>query len=135
MADLTITAANVLQTDGNFTDGTAGATITAGQTVYLDATTNRWKLAQADGTSAEASLRGVALHGASNGQPLRVLTSGRYNPGATVAVGTVYVVSATAGGIAPIADLVATNYVSILGVGTTTSEITVSLCNSGVQKA
>jgi hypothetical protein len=37
--------------------------------------------------------------------------------------GTIYVVSATAGGICPEADLASTNYVSILGVGSTAAVI------------
>ena len=42
MADLTITAANVVPGAGaRITNGTAGATVTAGQVVYLDPADNR----------------------------------------------------------------------------------------------
>lgn len=125
----------MLQTDGQALDGIAGATITAGQPVYLNAATNRFLLAQSDGTAAEADAKGIALNGAADGQPLKVQTSGRINPGGTVAVGQVYAVSANAGGIAPYADLVSTNRVVLLGVGTTTSEIFLSIFNPVVQKA
>jgi hypothetical protein len=136
MADLSITAGNVLKTSGSVTNGIAGATITAGQSVYLDTTTNKWKLAQCDGTAAEAGSGGigVALNGASDGQPLQVLTAGPYNPGATVTVGQTYVVPRTAGNIAPISDLASTDRVTLLGVATTASELTLAPNVSGVVK-
>lgn len=47
MADLTITAASVLAGSNATTrQGTAGATITAGQVVYFDDTTKTYKLAK-----------------------------------------------------------------------------------------
>ncbi len=136
MADLTITAANVVAASTATIDRryNAGASITAGQSVYLDLATNTWKLADANGAVELTVLGGVALHAASAGQPLAVITDGDYNPGATVAVGTIYVLSATAGGIAPSADAVTGWYTSILGVATTTSNIRVSRNVSGVAK-
>lgn len=137
MADITVTAGNVVQgTDAVTGDGTAGETLTAGQVVYRKASDSGkfWK-AQCDGTSAEATCVGIALNGGSAGQPIRIQTAGGINPGGTVAVGTVYAVSATAGGIAPITDLTTGHYITTLGVGTTTSNIKLSLLVSGVQKA
>ena len=56
MADLTLTAASVLAGSNATTRlGTAGATITAGQVVYFDDTTNTFKLADTD--SATAAVR------------------------------------------------------------------------------
>ena len=47
-------------------------------------------------------------------------------------IGTVYVLSAAAaGGIAPWADLVSTDIVSVLGVATATTELEIKLLNSG----
>jgi len=43
------------------------------------------------------------------------------NLGATLAVGTVYAVSATKGAIAPIADISSTQFVTVLGIATTTA--------------
>lgn len=43
------------------------------------------------------------------------------NLGATLAVGTVYAVSATVGGICPVADILSTQFVSIIGIATTTA--------------
>lgn len=136
MADLSVTAVNVLQgTGATVLDVTAGTTITAGDLVYEDTTdSNEYKLADA-GAEASAVLAGMALNGASDGQPLRIITKGPVNPGATATVGEVYVVSETAGGIAPIGDLLSGDYVAILGVATTTSNIQVDINASGVAKA
>src|SRR5687767_15673944 len=102
MADLTVTAASVLLTSGNKYSGTAGATITAGQTVYLDSVTNTLKLAQCDGTAAEAACVGIALHASLTGQPLEYAGHGAViNIGATTAKTTTYLVGAAAGGVAP----------------------------------
>jgi hypothetical protein len=136
MADLTVTAANVAPgTDATIERNyNAGATITAGQTVYLSTTTNTWLLADANLSQAAAVLGGVALNGAASGQPLAVLTRGNLNPGATAVVGMVYVLSGTAGGIAPVADGVTGWYTSILGIGTTASNIAVNIQVSNVAK-
>jgi hypothetical protein len=109
MPDLTITPANVVPgANAKTASGTAGATITAGQAVYLDTTDMKLKLADANGTAAQARVVGIALHGASNNQPLTyVYDDDDYTPGATVANGTLYVLSANPGMIAPAADLAA----------------------------
>lgn len=132
MADLSITAASVVKgANASVVAGTAGATITAGKTVYLDPSDSKYKLADANASATTAALAGVALNGASDGQPISVLTGGNLNPGATVTVGEIYVLSATAGGIAPEADLATGHYVAVLGVGTTTSNIAVQIQISG----
>ena len=135
MADLVVTAANVVAGTGATTKtGTAGATITAGQLVYLDSADSKYKLIDAD-AAATADIAGVALNGASNTQPISILTAGALNPGATVAVGTVYCGAVTPGGIAPVADLIAGDYISVLGIGTTASNILVAINNSQIAKA
>lgn len=132
MADLSITAASVASsTDAQFFNGTAGATITAGQSVYLDSTTNTLKLADANASAATASVYGIALHATLSGQPLQVQVSGNINLGATLGVGTVYVQSATAGGIAPAADLASGWRTSVLCIGTSSSNAIMCIRNSG----
>jgi hypothetical protein len=130
MADITVTAASVVPgSNATQIQGTAGETITAGMAVYLKSTDTKWWKAQADGTSAESGVGsntlGIALCGASAGQPIvvDVADSTGITIGATVAAGTVYVVSATAGGICPEADITAGQYLSILGVGSSTTVI------------
>jgi len=134
MADLSITAANVVASAGaTVVNGTSGATITAGQTVYL--TAGQYQLAKAN-AAGTATLAGIALNGASANQPLQVLVSGSVTIGATVTAGQTYVLSAAvAGNIAPITDLSTGNYVSLLGVATSTTVIQVVLNNSATTHA
>lgn len=133
MADLTITAADVVNTSGAIQSGTAGETITAGMAVYVKAADSRLWKAQCDGTAAEATAVGIALHAALAGQPLAYAGNGSViDIGATTSK-TIYVVSATAGGVAPVADLVTGNYISRLGHATATDgSFVVSITNTGV---
>lgn len=140
MADIVVTPGSVVKgSNASITDGTIGGTaltITAGQAVYFDATTSRWLLAQADGSTAEAGESGVgiALNGGSTGQPVKVQTAGQITMGGTVVIGMGYVVSAAAGGVAPLADLVSTNKVTPLGWGITAAIISLSPMYLGVAK-
>lgn len=132
MADLTITAGNVVPSSTASTlHGTAGAAITAGQAVYLDTTTNTYKLCDAD-VAASAVCAGIALNGASSGQPITILTDGQITIGATVVRGTAYYVSLTAGGICPAADISTGDYVSLIGIADSTTTILVKRINTGV---
>jgi hypothetical protein len=63
-----------------------------------------------------------------------VQTAGNINLGATLTVGQIYVLSATAGGIAPVADLATGHYPSILGVATTASNLLMGILVSNVAK-
>lgn len=135
MADIVVTAGSVLKgSDATVEEGIAGATVTAGQPVYKDSTdSDKLKLADANASLATAAAVGIALHGASSGQPLKYQTGGSINPGGTVAIGTIYVVSATAGGIAThaAADLTTAMRTTIIGVGTSASNIAMKLFASG----
>lgn len=134
--DISVTAGNVVAYTSptpSYTDGNAGETITAGQVVYLKTSDNEFYKADCDATAATAVVHGIALNGASDGQPIRIQKSGDINPGGTVVVGKIYVLSGTAGGIAPVDDLAQGDRVSILGVGVTSSKITLKITNSGVQ--
>ena len=129
MADITVTAANVVSVSGAQNTGNlASTTITAGKIVYLNAS-NQWALAAANSTALIAgggTTWGIALHAALASQPLAVQVGGVCGFGVVFTVGVIYVISATAGGIAPITDLVSTNYISILGIATTTSNLDMS---------
>lgn len=130
MADVSITAANVVHDiNAAYGSGVAGVTITAGQVVYLDAGTNTIKLADANASSATADAVGIALHGALSGQPIKYQTGGDITVGGTVTVGGAYVVSATPGGIAPVADLTSGWYTKLLMLGRTSAIAT--LINQG----
>lgn len=133
MSNLAITAASVTRgTGGTSATDICGATVTAGQAVYKDAS-NLMQLADADVNAIKAAVTGIALHASLSGQPLTYQTGGPINIGATVAVGTVYVLSATAGGICPSTDLATGMYTSIIGIGTSATQITMGINNSGVQ--
>lgn len=103
MADLTITAANVKLKSGPSGVGIAGATLTAGQALYLDSADNKLKAAIATSLAA-ARFVGIALEGASADQPVAYA-----KPGAVVDLGAgtgalIYIVSGTAGGLSPHTD-------------------------------
>lgn len=132
MADITVTAANVVPgASSNVKPETFGATIAQGKSVYKMAS-GRIGLYDANAAAPANVLYGVAMSSGADGQPGFVLVDGDYNPGATVVVGTVYVGSATAGGIAPVADLATGWAANVLGVGTAANKIKVDIINSGV---
>lgn len=119
MADLTITATSVVPgTDALIQQGIAGETITAGNSLYIKSADSKLWKAQCDGTPEEAVCAGVALNGAAPNQPVSYVGQGTLNIGATTSKATTYVVSAAAGGIAPQADLIATNRISYVGYAT-----------------
>lgn len=125
-ADVSITAANVLPgANAVIQSNTAGASITAGQLVYLDASTNTVKLADTNNTILTAACYGVALNGASSGQPINIQTAGDYTLGGTITVGGIYIVSATAGAVAPVADLASGYYTTVWAIGKTTTVATI----------
>lgn len=134
MADLTITAASVVPQSGAKIDyGTAGATITAGQVLYQDPADLKWKLADNNsGTADVRKAKGLAVNGAASGQPVAVVRSGPVAMGAILTAGVAYYLSDTAGGICPVADVGAGEYVSIVGLALSTSVLDVRFQNSGV---
>lgn len=133
MTDLSITAANVVAGSGaRKRQGVAGATITAGQVVYLDAATNTYKLADCDAASALRSPAGIALHGASANQPLAIAESGPVTLGATMTAGVAYYLSQVPGGICPVADLSTGDYPTILGIATSASVLNIKIQEAGV---
>ena len=134
MADITITAASVVPgTNARTETGTAGETITAGKAVYKSSTTNKYMLADSNSATAEArQATGIALNGASLNQPVTVVKGGDVTIGATVTAGTAYYLSDTPGGICPVADIGAGEYVCLLGIAKSTTVLTVGIQYPGV---
>lgn len=132
MADLSITASSVVKGVGATTaNGIAGATITAGQPLYIDtANSDVIKLADANSSDLTSTVCGISLHGASTGQPITYITYGPLTVNAVLTTGAVYVASATAGSIAPTADLTTGWRTSILGYASSTTVLNVRLTNS-----
>ena len=124
-ADLSITA-SVVVPSANAVKRivTAGATIAAGQLVYLDtadvdaAGTGKAKLSDANGATALRVVDGIAASSASAGQDISIVT---YDPALVIAASgltanQILLSSATAGGIAPSADLTTGWYLTVVGV-------------------
>lgn len=135
MANLTITAANVAKGSGSNTrSGTAGAGITQGQPIYLDAVTKTLFPADADAL-ASAAVVGFALNAASTGQPVVYQITGNITIGATVVPGTAYYASATAGSVCLESDLASGDFATFLGFAISTTVISIDIKASGVAKA
>lgn len=135
MADLVITAASVIAGTNSTRDvGTAGATITAGQAIYLDAATNKWLLSDNNGTGTR-QVHGIALNGASLNQPISIHKSGDITIGATLVAGTDYWLSGTAGGLCPRADLATGMDAVQVGIAKSTTVLAVDVQDPGVTLA
>lgn len=132
--DLSITATSVLPgSDAVVENGTLGATVTAGQAVYKEASSGTWKLADSDSATAEVrQAKGIALNGGGAGQPVRVERSGDITVGGTMTAGVEYYLSNTAGGLCPVADVGSGEYVVPLGVSSSTTVLKLSIQYSGV---
>lgn len=134
MADLSITAANVVAQAGAITDvATFGATVTAGQMIYKDTADASLKLA--DNNSATAAARtplGMALNGGAAGQPCKFIKEGDVAVGTILTAGVAYYLSDTPGGICPVADLASGEYPTVIGIAISTSVLRIKINASGV---
>src|SRR5215831_4074810 len=122
MATIAITAANVLpSSQATIFSGTAGATITQGQPLYLDTTTSTYKLAN---TLTNNPVAGLAMDAASANQPIMICSRDpNLNIGAVLTTGNVILVGNTAGGIQPYEDRTTGWYVTSLGVMISTTRL------------
>jgi hypothetical protein len=103
--------------NGHMAAGVAGD---AGETVYLDGASNKWKLGTAD-NDTNAAIHGVLEASAAGGQPCVVQHEGDIDLGADAGVveGVTYGFSPTDGKICAVNDalMVAGKFVTVLGVG------------------
>jgi len=142
MADVSYTASNVICTTSplqvrrvseprDVRQARAAVAIAAGQPVRLVGST--LYLSQATDNYATAKCGGVALNSAGVGQ---WVFCGNYRDVlygvGTFVQGGVYVVSATAGGIAPIGDLLSEDTVTVVGVARTTGQLRVQVIEAEV---
>ncbi len=134
MADLTITAANVVAgVNAVKKDGIAGEAITAGKAVYQASATKKWMLADSNSATAEARKAiGIALNGAALNQPIAVQTSGDITIGATLTAGDALYLSDTPGGICPLADVGSGEFVCQLGLAKSTTVLALAVQFPGV---
>lgn len=130
-ADVSITAANVVPSVNAVRhDATAGVTVAAGQLVYLDTEDpdangrGKAKLSDADGTAAVRVVDGIAINSAGAGQPLVYVS---FDPALTIGgsqtVNAILILSGTAGGLAPAADLSGSEYLTVVAVVKTATTI------------
>jgi len=125
MADLTPTVASILAAAGpSLGSGTSGATITQGDAIYLDTSTNTYKLAD-DGDAATALVAGIALNIASASQPVDFIKAGTLTFGAaTTTAGAPYFLSTTAGALMDTIPASGNQSVLIaIGLGTATMQV------------
>lgn len=135
MADLVITASAVLAGAASRTEnGVAGEAITAGKLVYRDATTNKYMMSDSNAAAASARVvRGVALNGASDGQPLQIARPGsEVTMNAVLTAGVTYYLSDTPGGICPLADVGTGENFTPIGVAKSTTVLVFNPTVSGV---
>ena len=132
MADLTITESNVVPGSGaTFERGIGGESIAAGQTCYKSTSDKKWYLADAD-AAGEQDCKGIAVSACeADGAQVVIQKSGNVALGAILTKGTTYVLSDTAGGIMPIADLDSGDTVVLLGTATSTSNLLLHVKNTG----
>lgn len=133
MTDISITATAVLPgSNATVENGTLGATVTTGQVVYKSSTTGFWALADNNAATAEVrTATGIALNGGATGQPVRVLRSGDLTLNAVLTAGTAYYLSES-GGICPLADIGAAEFVVLLGLAKSTTVLAVDIQYPGV---
>ena len=119
MPAFSVTAANVLHSSAaTIFTGTAGATITQGQPVYLDTVTSTYKLANALNANSATNCAGIAMVGCSNGQDIVICSRDpNFTPGFTIAAGNFVLVGNVAGALQPVEDRTTGWYVCSLGVG------------------
>lgn len=124
MADLIIPAGAVTARDGDpVLTKKAQVAVTAGQVLYEDSSNGgKLNLADAD-VEASAKMVGIATGDADADEYVTAALPGSVITVASgiFTVGQVYYVSTTAGGIAPLADLAASDYVTLCVVGLTTT--------------
>ena len=106
MANITITAANVIAPSGSsyVTGKLTGESISAGDWVYLKASDGKvWKAYNF--TVEQAEVIGMAANTAATGQPVTVISkSSACAIGSVVTAGNLYFLSATAGKMYEVAD-------------------------------
>jgi hypothetical protein len=131
MADVSVTATSVqYDVSKNNVPLICGETITAGQPVYTHTDGKAYKADNDDASVAKAVVTGIAVGGGAAGQAIFVQTGGDVNFGAaTFTLGANYFLSATAGGICPVADLGAGK--SVVFLGTARSTTVLAMPNGG----
>jgi len=134
MAAISITATSVVAGSNAVRDsGIAGEAVTAGQTIYINSTTNRVMLADTNSATAEARVaKGVALNGAAAEQPVTYIKEGDLTVNAVLTKGVGYYLGGAGGAIVPVADLTTGDYTCFLGIAKSTTVLAIKIQSAGV---
>jgi hypothetical protein len=112
-----------------------GATISAGNPVYLDSADSTYKLCDANLSLAAAAIVGIALTPGLSGGFGVIATSGSvFLVGTTMTVSETYLAGPTAGELIPIGDLASGSYNSRAGEASTANLLALSIKATGIQK-
>jgi len=102
---------------------TVGQAILAGQIVHEDPADGKWRLGSNASVTSPRRV-GVALNSAPTvGQLVDVQYGGTVLNTATLVVGETYQIAATAGSVAPVADILAAAYASFIGIAPTATSL------------
>ena len=137
MANLTITESNVKVQGKTITTILVqiGETITRGQPLYRQATgdSKYWR-ADNNVDAATAKVEGISMTGGVADDYVILVTSGPMHIGSTLTKGNSYILSATAGLVADVADLASGNFLTRLGYAIDTTTFQVDINATGVSK-
>jgi hypothetical protein len=136
MADVNFTEASVLPgTGAQKIRGQLGeAAITQGMCLYQSATDSKWYKGDCTNAAKDA-VSGFALGAGGTNQWIMIQTGGNMtcdNLALTGATAGIYILS-TGGAIAPQGDLAASDYITVVGVATSTTNLKIGFIVAGVQ--
>lgn len=125
MADVTQTAANVRvnAAGSRKKEVQAGETVSPGMPLYESSDGKYYKAAASSATLAAA--KGICNGYADNNDYVQIVQQGEMDMGGTLVLGEGYLVSSTAGGIMPLADLSTGEFPHLLGWATTAGNLRV----------
>ena len=133
MAAITITAASLGIGDGAVVQQyEVGEEVTHGEVIYLDTANKDYRLADADAAATAKAAAVAVTYGSADGQTVLAITRGKLVIGSGLTQGTEYYLGTTPGTIVPKADLATGDYVTRIGIASSTSILDVSIDVTGV---
>jgi hypothetical protein len=112
----------------------AGEAITQGQPVYQSSVDEKYYRCDSNASEEAAQCVGIATSpAAADGDYVTICRSGIINLGATLTQAEAYAVGATAGSVVPTSDLTTGDYITLLGVAISTSELLLDISITGQQ--
>lgn len=132
MADLVPTQHIVASDRARAVNGTAGASISVGDLIYLDKASGKYLPADSASTADEAAVVGMAVTASALDEQFFYISATTVDLGAILTQGTFYYLSNNSGMICPFADLGAGDYVTQVGYATSTSLLNITVNATGV---